>query len=153
MSETSDQIALFDFLTRVEGRYPLLKFCFHPANEASGGGQKVRTTYQKRDGTTGYKMTPVEALTNARMGVRKGVWDIWLPVHNRAEIWGYSPGAFTGCVIEMKSTKGDLSPEQTEWRELLRTEGWACQVYRDWTQAACLLIQWVGGNPNEIEGL
>jgi hypothetical protein len=153
MSERTEQEALFDFLSRMEGRYPLLKYVFHVPNEASGGGAKVRTSYQKRDGSTGYKMTPVEALTNARMGVKKGVWDIWFPVRNRAEIWGKPSGAFAGLTIEMKAKHGALFPEQWEWHDLLCSEGWGCGVCNDWPTAARLLIHWVGGDPNEIEGL
>lgn len=153
MSETTDQIALFDFLSRMEGRYPLLKYVFHPANEASGGGRKIRTAYQRRDGRTGYKMVPVEAMTNAQMGVKKGVWDLLFPVRNRTEIWERPAAFFTGLAIEMKTRSGVLSAEQLAWGELLCAEGWGCTVCRAWPVAARLLIQWAGGDPGEIEGL
>jgi hypothetical protein len=153
MSERTEQEALFDFLSRMEGRYPLLKYVFHVPNEASGGGAKVRTAYQKTDGSLGYKMTPVEAFTNARMGVRKGAWDIWAPFRNRAPIWEYPAGIFVGCAIEMKVRGGRLSLDQEAWGAFLCAEGWSCTVCYDWTSAAQLLIRWVGGDPDEIEGL
>lgn len=153
MSERTDQEALFDFLSRMEGRYPLLRWVFHVPSEASGGGPKVRTRYIRSDGSAGYKMTPVEALTNARMGVKPGIHDIWAPFRNRAEMWGYRAGLFVGLTIEMKFGAGKLTPEQIEWREFLRIEGWAFAECRDWASAAQLLIVWVGGDPNEVEGL
>lgn len=150
MSETGDQMALFDFLARVEGRYPLLAYVFHPANEASGGGAKVRVQYTKRDGSAGWRQVPVEALQNARMGVKAGVWDVWAPFRNRADVWGYPARVFVGLVIEMKTEQGALSTEQEAWRDFLREEGWGCQVCREWTDAARLLVTWAGGEPGEV---
>jgi hypothetical protein len=144
MSERTEQEALFDFLARLEGIYPYFKYVFHPANEASGGGKTV---------TIKGRRVPTEALSNARMGVRKGAWDVWAPFRNQAGIFGYPAGWFVGLVIEMKSERGDLSPAQKEWREFLRHQGWACEVYRAWPDAARTLVRWVGGNPEEIQGL
>lgn len=141
MSEATEQMALFDFLNRMAGldafgkpipgvvaRLPLLRYAFHPANE---------------------RQNKLETIKAARMGARAGVWDVWLPVRNRAEMFGYRAGLFVGLVIEMKSERGRLSPEQVEWREHLRREGWACQVYREWMEAASTLVCWVGGEPSD----
>jgi hypothetical protein len=147
VSEQAEQEALFQFLRTMEGRHPLLRFVFHVPNQANGGGAKVRLS------GCGNRMVPVEAFTNARMGVKKGAWDIWAPFRNRAPIWEYPAGIFVGCAIEMKARGGRLSPDQEEWAAFLCAEGWSCTVCYDWTSAAQLLIRWVGGDPNEIEGL
>lgn len=149
MSESTDQQALFGLLRRAEPRYPLLRYVFHPANEASGGGAKVRRSYTKRDGSQGYRMVPIEAMTNAAMGVKAGVWDTWAPFRNRAPIWGYRAGAFAGLVVELKSGKNDLTPAQEEWRDFLTAEGWACQVRWEWTAAARDFLTWAGAVPKE----
>ena len=149
MSEATEQHALFDFLARMEGRHPHFRYVFHPANEANGGGQTIKLVRGRK-----IREVPLEVLRGARMGVKPGVWDVWAPFRNRAEIFGYPAGLFCGLAIEMKSNSGDLSTEQKDWREFLRGEGWCCQVYKEWTLAARTLIQWVGGDPDlEVEGL
>lgn len=152
MSESSDQIALFDLLSRLEGRYPLLQYVMHPRNESSGGN-KVRRSYTKKDGSTGWKMIPVDVLNGAQMGVRPGAPDIFLPVRNRAPIQGFPPGHFTGLAIERKAAKGRASDDQTRWLVHLTSEGWYATVAREWGKEAALIITWVGGDPDEIKGL
>ncbi len=145
MSETSDQVALFSLINRLAGldeygkpipdvtpRYPLLRFAFHPANE-------------RRD--------KLESIKAARMGQRAGVWDIWFPVLSPEGFADCTAGAFVGCVIEMKSGTGRLSPEQRDWLEHLKSQRWYTAVFTDWTNAASLLIRYAGGNSEEIEGL
>jgi len=146
MSEATDQRALFDLINRLAGldalgqpipgitpRHPHFRYVFHPANERAEKAGRINAML---------------------MGQRSGVWDVWVPFRNRAEIFGYPAETFVGLVIEMKSKNGTLSPEQEDWREFLRGEGWACQVYRDWTQAARVLVRWVGGDPDEeMQGL
>lgn len=149
MSETTDQQALFDLLACAEGRYPILARVFHVPGEANGGGQKIRRPYQKQDGTTGWKATPIEALRNAQLGYRKGIPDIIAPFRNRVAIWGYRPNLFTGLTIELKTARGVVSPEQESWQEFLISEGWACQVEREWTRAAALILTWAGADPGE----
>lgn len=146
MSETTDQRALFDLINRLAGldalgkpipdivpRHPRMRYIFHPANERA-----------EKSGRIGAML----------MGQRSGVWDIWIPYRNQGAIFGHPQGRFCGLVIEMKSARGALSPEQEDWREFLREQGWACQVYKTWTQAARTLIQWDGGDPDaEMRGL
>jgi hypothetical protein len=145
MSETSDQKALFAFVNRmaglddlgkpipgVVGRYPDLRYCFHPANERINKGETIAAML---------------------MGQRTGIWDILAPFRNRAPVFGYPIGSFAGLAIELKSKSGRLSPEQEAWRTFLRNEFWACEVYREWTVAARVLLLWVGGDPDEVQGL
>lgn len=145
MSEQSDQMALFSLINRLAGldeygkpipdvtpRYPLLRYAFHPANE-------------RRD--------KLESIKASRMGQRAGVWDIWLPAVNAEGFDDCKAATFVGCVIELKSRNGRLSPEQQEWQQHLESHYWHTAVFTDWTDAARLLIRWVGGDPEEIEGL
>lgn len=146
MSESTDQIALFDLLNRLAGldefgrpipgvtpRVPDLRWCFHPANERKDRAETIRAM---------------------RMGQRSGVWDIWAPFRNRAEILGCQPGAYAGLVVELKSKTGVLTAEQIEWRDFLYNQGWLCVWYREWREAARTLILWAGGDPDlEVTGL
>lgn len=147
MSEATEHEALFDFLSRMEGRYPLLARVFHVPNEADGAGQKVRRPFIRRDGTQGWRAVPLETLRGPARGIKPGVHDIWAPFSNRAAVWGYPAGLFVGLTIEMKSAQGRLTPDQQAWREFLRLEGWGFMECRDWTAAARLLVCWVGGDP------
>lgn len=149
--ETDGQAALFDLLKRLEGRYPLLQYVTHIANESSGAN-KVRRSYRKKDGTTGYKMVPMDVLTGAQMGVKKGVLDIFCFVgryDHEQNIW------YPGLVIEGKSSTGDLSDDQERWVAHLTAQGWKVVVLRfdDWRPAARLIIDWCGGDSRTVEGL
>ena len=151
-TETQDQIALFDLLARLESRYPLLQFVAHPANE-SGGGQKVRTTYRKRDGSIGYRMTPVDVLRDARMGSKPGIPDILVFCMNRAAIEGQPAYYYTGLAIERKSARGVVSDDQQRWLRQLSREGWYTMLSTDWTAEARLILTWVGGDLADVGGL
>lgn len=54
-----------------------------------------------------------------RMGLRKGFPDLFV---TRAR------NGYHGLFIEMKYGKGKPSKEQTEWLELLSSEGYACKI-------------------------
>lgn len=77
----------------IEVKAPTLAF-FHVANG------------EARDRKTG-------ALLHA-MGVRRGVFDLWLPV---------SRSPFCGFVLEVKAPGKWLSPEQKVWNEFLQSQG------------------------------
>ena len=122
MSEATDQMALFDLLETARGRYPLLGYAFHVPNG------------EKRDDATAAKL--------ARMGVRRGVPDVILPIRDKL-------GVFAGLAIELKTARGRTSPEQEEWLIMLHVQGWKTEVCREWTDAARLLLAWVGAEPKE----
>lgn len=150
-SEESDgQMALFDLLGRLEGRWPQLQYVTHVANESSGAN-KVRRSYRKKDGTTGYKMVPLDVLTGAQMGVKKGVPDIICFVQRYDASLNIT---WPGLIIEMKSLGGDTGDDQKRWLAHLKQQGWCCVVnVGDWRPAARLIIEWVGGDPSQVEGL
>lgn len=152
MSETSDHLALFDFIQRFEGRYPMLRYAHHSPNEANGGGAKVRTTYTKRDGSVGYKMVPAEVFQNARMGVRPGFPDWVLPVSRYDAARNV---VYAGLVFELKAARDraeaekKLSDDQRRWMQHFALQGWHTDLFWCWTDAAALLVRWVGGDPAE----
>jgi hypothetical protein len=150
MSEQAEHMALTHFLKVAEGRLPALRFVKHTPNEANGGGKKIRTSYIKRDGSTGWKMTPLEAIRNSQMGVRAGAWDWELIGFNLSPIWGRPTAYFNGLAIEMKAGDNGLSPEQKIWEAHYQVNGWKTFVCHDWIIAAGILVLWVGGDPRDF---
>lgn len=133
MSEATDQMALFDFLKRMEGRYPVLEYVRHCPNG------------EKRDKATAARLK--------RMGVRAGVWDVEFLQPNLAPIEGYTIGYFRGVAIELKHGGNTLTIPQQRWEVHYRTNRWFCAIAYEWTFAAHLLVRWVGGDPEEVLGL
>lgn len=133
MSEATDQIALFDLLKRLEGQLPLLRFCLHIPNG------------EKRDKATAARLKA--------MGVRRGAPDILFPIRNQRAVDRLSPRECVGLVIELKTDIGRLSTAQEDWMRMFVDEGWYTAVCRDWTDAARLIVAWVGGDPGMVEGL
>ncbi len=131
--ETQGQIALFDLLGRLEGRWPLVARCLHIPNG------------EKRDKATAARLK--------RLGVRAGAPDIILPIRNRCTIFDYPAGALSGLAIELKAKGGRASPAQLDWLAALADEGWYARLCFDWTEAARLIIAWCGGDPSQVEGL
>lgn len=150
--EADGQAALFDLLARLEGRWPLLAFVTHVQNESSGAN-KVRRSYRKKDGTTGYKMVPMDVLTGAQQGVKPGVPDIVGFLRNRCPVLHYPIGHFVGFTIERKAKGGIVRPDQARWAAHLWEEGWYAVTSTDWTDEVRLIIAWCGGDVSQVEGL
>lgn len=118
MSEREEQIALFRWVAKMlqVGMYPELRLLFHIANER--------------------RCTPAQGAMLKKMGVRKGVPDLCLPVPRR----GYH-----GLYIEMKSIKGRPTKEQKEWmRELIR-QGYDASICYGAKEAIEKIIWYVNG--------
>lgn len=82
--------------------YPCLRLMYHVPNEG------------KRTKATAAKMK--------RIGLKKGVPDICLPV---------ARGGFHGCYIEMKAVGGKATKEQCEYLDALRLEGYLARSASD----------------------
>jgi hypothetical protein len=106
MSESSEQIALFEWAAYNEQRLPELALLFHVPN----GGY--------RDWQTAKRLLAE--------GVKSGILDLWLPVARH----GYH-----GLVIEMKTTGGRVSPAQQQWIDALRVQGYRVVVCWQWLDA------------------
>lgn len=127
MSETTDQMALFEFVARFQDRIPDLAWLFHPANG------------EKRDKATAGKLKS--------MGVRAGVPDVWLPVTR------YDPArnvVRNGVVIELKCGANKETPEQRAWLGFLQRQGWEAHICYEWTHAARILVTYLGCDPKEF---
>lgn len=114
MTESDHQKALITWARLSVGRYPDLKYLYSIPN---GGKRHIATA--------------------ARMkaeGARVGVSDLHLPIPR---------GMFHGLWIEMKSVKGRLSPEQSEWLDAMKGYGHAAYVCRSWDEARTVLTMYL----------
>lgn len=90
-SEHEIQKAYFKILALNENKYPFLRFIFAIPN---GGARHIKV-----------------AMKMKAEGVKRGVPDIFIPMHNIANL--------NGCFLETKSEKGKLSKEQEEYMNYL----------------------------------
>ncbi|CEQ26693.1 VRR-NUC domain-containing protein [[Clostridium] sordellii] len=94
--EEQEQIAIMDWCRWQERHHPELKMIFHIVNE----GQR----------------SPRFGVILQKMGMKKGIPDICLPVPNKQ---------FHGLYIELKADKTKrISKEQKEWLEKLSIHGY-----------------------------
>lgn len=116
MTETQEQMYVFKWAAQpsIRQEYPELKYLFHVKNETKEGAAQVAI--------------------DKRMGVKKGVPDLFLPVPR---------GVFAGCWIEMKTAKGRTSEAQRWWIEHLRQLGYRAEVCHGWEAAATTLMEYL----------
>lgn len=123
-SEDSHQAALFAWAADNVGKYPQLAWLFAIPN---GGSRHI-----------------AEATKMVATGLRRGVPDVFLPVHNTFT-------HYSGCFIEMKIEKkrntknGGCSDEQVEWIEYLTKAGYYCKVCYSWMEARDTLVNYLEG--------
>ena len=98
-NEENEQIAVFEWAAVAAPLIPELSLLFHIPN--------------------GGKRTVSEAVRFKRAGVKAGVPDLFLPVPK---------GNYHGLWIEMKAKGGRIRPEQREWIEALREQGFQAYV-------------------------
>lgn len=112
MTETQEQITLIKWTQQpsVREKYPELALLFHIPNE---------------------RPDKVQAAILKKMGVKRGVPDLFLPVPS---------GACHGLFLEMKTDAGRVSDEQVWWGDHLKANGYACRVCFGWRQAVEALI-------------
>lgn len=102
--EDKEQIALFTWIRLMATKHPQLHSIYHCPN---GGHRDIRTAAKFK-----------------AMGVRAGVWDVFVPV------------PLPGLYIEMKAGKGRLTPAQVAFREELEPAGYRFVVAYSWHDAA-----------------
>jgi hypothetical protein len=127
MSEATEQMALVEFATRFQERIPELAWLFHVPNG------------EKRDKATAGRLQ--------RMGVKRGIPDLWLPVAR------YDPAlnvTRNGLVIELKFGRNKESAEQRAWLGFLARQGWEVRTCYAWTDAARVLVAYLGNDPREF---
>jgi hypothetical protein len=111
ISEQQHQIYVIQWSQQptIREKYPELAMLFHIANERS---DKVQASILKK------------------MGVKKGVPDLCLPVPS---------GKYHGLFIEMKTDTGRASAEQLWWISHLEANGYAAAVCYGWNRAVEVL--------------
>lgn len=111
MTETQEQINVIKWGQQpsIRAQYPELALLFHIPNERS---DKVQAAILKK------------------MGVKKGVPDLCLPVPS---------GRYHGLFIEMKQANGRASDEQLWWLDHLKANDYATAVCYGWKQATEVL--------------
>ena len=110
--EDAQQIFLITWLRSLQHKYPLLANVYHTPN----GGQ--------RDARYAAKLKA--------MGVRAGVWDLFVPCP--------APGLW----VEMKYGKNKLTVGQSTWRDELEPHGYSFAVCYNWIDAANAIGKHVG---------
>lgn len=78
------------------------------------------------------------------LGVKRGFPDLILPVATESA---------PGLVIEMKSEKGRLSPEQDEWLAHYALQGWITHVCRSAEEARECVCHYFGLSPDDAPAL
>jgi hypothetical protein len=116
--ELQEQITLFEFLTLIESKEPMLQYMFHVPN----GGHRH----------------PAVAAQMKAAGVKRGVPDILFPI-------GYNN--FRGLAIELKAGINRTTKDQVVWLDVLEKEQWKTVICYGWVNAAIEIIKYIGQNP------
>lgn len=116
--EHREQSAVVQWARFHAKRYPELDLLFAVPN--GGARNKVTAAKLKRE------------------GVRRGVWDLWLPV--RRSPW-------SGLVVEMKIKPNGLTPDQGEFGAAIADQGFQTIVAYTWTEAVEAIESYLTGRP------
>lgn len=108
----------------VRALMPALRWLYHVGN----GGQRSKLA--------GAQMTA--------LGVVKGVPDLALPA---------ASGQHPGLIIEMKSDRGSLSPEQKEWIAHYQEQGWHTAVCRSAEEARIVIARYFLMTPANVPAI
>lgn len=120
-SESIEQQNFFKWAAMMSGRWPELAMLYHVPNEG------------KRTRATGARMRAE--------GLRAGVPDVNLDV---------ARGGYHGLRIEFKRRRGGrVSPEQRDWLDALRAQGYAAVVAHGWEEAADMTERYLRGEAVE----
>jgi hypothetical protein len=92
----------------------------------------------------GEKRPPRTGAQLKRQGVRRGVPDISCPVPRHG---------FHGLYIEVKTLSGELSGEQEEWIDGLRSMGYKADVLRSVPSICGRLVEYLGLPESLLRGL
>lgn len=90
----------------------------------------------------GYLLSKAAAGKLKAAGLKKGYPDIGLDV---------ARGGYHGLRIELKRQRGgSVAPEQKEWHERLKEQGYCVHVCNGWQQAAAIIIEYLSGRLTPI---
>lgn len=112
LSENQHQMLLIKWTQQesIRSKWPELKLLHHIPNERNCTAQQGKNLQ--------------------RMGVKRGVPDLCLPV---------ARGRYHGLYIEMKTETGTANGDQNWWGEQLKAQGYMWAVCKGWESAARML--------------
>ena len=116
------QCELFQHLDEWEVDYPILHFIHAIPN--------------------GLALAPRTAVKAKKQGVRAGIHDIFAPIKR---------GDVPGLYVEMKAGKNKMTPEQEAFARHLDGQGYQRAVCYSWTDAARIIVDYVGIRDEWIE--
>lgn len=115
-TEDDHQALVITWAQSATAKYPALRWLFHIANER--------------------KCTPQQGARLKRMGVKRGVADLFLPV---------PVVRYHGLWIEMKTPEGEPSAEQRKFLAAMQGYGYAVRVCYGYEEAIDTLKAYLGG--------
>ncbi len=115
-SEDEEQAAVFEWAEYAEAAYPCLRLMYHIPNEG------------KRSASYGARLK--------RLGMKKGVSDICLPV---------ARGGYHGLYIELKAAGGKPTQDQKEFLRSVNIEGFLGVLCHGSKEAIALIERYVKG--------
>ena len=115
LTESQEQERLFEWAGLMSKRYPVLQLLYHIPNEG--------------------KRSPASGGRLKRMGLKRGVPDICLPV---------SRGGYHGLYIELKCEhSGKATEEQLQWLKALDEQGYAAALCHGWWNASRVIEKYI----------
>jgi hypothetical protein len=124
--EHHEQAALFQWAEYNKNTYPELGLLY-----ATPNGAFLNSKTDRR----GHRYSPEAAKLKAE-GLKPGVPDICLPV---------ARSVFHGLYIELKFGDNTASPQQRNWIEALREQGYRALVVTGWEAAASVIVNYLQG--------
>lgn len=134
-TESEHQISLIQWVRETEALQtdPIKRESLHFLHAVPNGGGRGKP-YTTRSGR---RLPPLQAVQLKAEGVVPGIFDL------RLDYIAQCPGAHTdhpehyyGLLIEMKSGKGALTPDQSRYMKHMEGMGFVCRVRRTWQSAA-----------------
>jgi hypothetical protein len=130
-SEHDVQCAVVMWAALQAAKWPALKLLFAIPNGAHLGAERKQLA---KGGSVA--LGAIRARKLKAEGMRPGVPDLCLPV---------ACGGYHGLFVEMKTESGKVRPEQEEWIEALREQGYCAVVARGDEEARAVLLAYVEG--------
>ena len=116
ISENDEQAVLFEWAELHSRVYPCLLLMYHVPNEG--------------------KRSPREGACLAKMGLKRGVPDICLPV---------ARGGYHGLYIELKVGKNKPTPDQEAYLQALEREGYFVALCYGALEAENIILRYIRG--------
>jgi hypothetical protein len=138
--EYAEQKGFFQWLENHERYNPMLARFFH----IPSGGERTSKTDRN-----GRRYSP-EGQRLKQSGARKGIPDVFCLAEGEGDHESDGRCIYRGLILEFKSDTGRLSPEQRDWCDYFREQGYRVEVPRSWVEAALIVIDYFN-LPNQLK--